>query len=418
MGMLTDDDLRHLMGEAAASYEVPDDGPEQVLEAVESRPARLRALDGEGDRPAHPAARRVILVSAAASVVALAVLAGLVIGGRGSGGAGDSTVVAASQAAGPESAPKSLSDGQAYNPAAGTLDTRDGASGSYSDQTAADSGALPPVTAPARVAFTAASSGGTALAPAAPATGAAGAPGTVGGKGAPPVAAPIADGARVIKKGSVALLVADGKVTPTLTAVGELAAQAGGEVATSSTQEFGPNPAGSVTLRFPSDKFESVVAAVRNLAEVRAATTTGQDVTAQYSDVETQVKTLQAARERFLVILSNAKSVGDILAVQQRVDDTTAKIDRLEGQRRVLADQSDKATLEVTVTQKDDPVVTRVDKPDNGLTKAFKDAGSGFTGGVEALVRNSGRAVLLVLCLAVTLVVLRLGWRIGRRRLV
>jgi hypothetical protein len=37
---------------------------------------------------------------------------------------------------------------------------------------------------------------------------------------------------------------------------------------------------------------------------------------------------------------------------------------------------------------------------------------------VEALIRLSGRGVLLVLCLAVAWIVVRLAWRASRRRLV
>jgi hypothetical protein len=37
---------------------------------------------------------------------------------------------------------------------------------------------------------------------------------------------------------------------------------------------------------------------------------------------------------------------------------------------------------------------------------------------VEALVAASGRALLVLLCLAVVLVVARTGWRASRRRLV
>lgn len=131
------------------------------------------------------------------------------------------------------------------------------------------------------------------------------------------------------------------------------------------------------------------------------------------------MRTLTAARERFLAILERAGSIGDVLSVQQRVDDVTGQIDRLQGQRQVLAAQSDDATLEVTVTEKDDPVVARdVDEPDTGLSKAFRDAGTGFTSGVEALVRLSGRGLLLLVLAAAAYAVLRLDWRASRRRLV
>ncbi|MCW2778129.1 MAG: hypothetical protein JWN17_1854, partial [Frankiales bacterium] len=235
--------------------------------------------------------------------------------------------------------------------------------------------------------------------------------------GTAPQAAVPTEGARVVEKGAIALVVDDGQVTPTLTRVQGFAKAAGGTIAGGQTQETGSTPSGSVTLRVPVDAFEQVLAQVRGLpGKVRTSTTSGQDVTAQYADLEAQLKTLKAARERFLTILERANSIGDVLSVQQRVDDVTGRIDRIEGQRRVLADQSDSATLEVSVTEADDPVA-KVDAPDSGLSKAFHDAGTGFITGVEALVRLSGRGLLVLLLLGVALGLLRVGVRLSRRRL-
>ena len=235
-------------------------------------------------------------------------------------------------------------------------------------------------------------------------------------------AAPTADGARVVKTGAIALIVEDGQVTPTLTEVQQARASRRRRVSAAKTAgDRRRRRPGSVTLRVPVDAFEEVVAQVRGLgAEVRSATTRGKDVTAQYADLEAQLRTLKAARERFLEILSDARTIGDVLAVQQRVDDVTGQIDRLEGQRRVLAAQSDSATLEVTVTEDDDPVVMEAEEPDDGIVaRPSRDAWDGFTSGrrgagaperagaaAAALPRRGLRSSL------------RLGWRASRRRLV
>jgi hypothetical protein len=213
----------------------------------------------------------------------------------------------------------------------------------------------------------------------------------------------------VVKTGAIALVVEDDRVTPILTEVQALATAVGGVVADAKTQELGPTPAGTVTLRVPVARFEEVVAKVRALdAEVRSATTSGQDVTAQYADLEAQLRTLTAARERFLEILSRARTIGDVLAVQQRVDDVTGKLDRLEGQRRVLADQSDKATLQISVTEEDDVVVAEAEPDTAG--KAVRRRVDGFTDGVEGLIRLSGRGgCCCCSCLGVLALVLRLG---------
>jgi hypothetical protein len=389
MGTLTDDDLRHLLGEAAGTYEVPADGADEVLEAMYDEVVPLRRR------------RWVQLGSAAAVAVAGVVVAVAVFGGN--------DVDRIGQLAG---APRPAAEGRAEAPVPVSAGGNAGTAGSSDLGVAPQAGGEVPAGGAALRDDSLQATAGAAAAP-----GAAPAP-AVPQQAAPVPAAPTADGARVVKTGAIALIVEDDQVTPTLTAVQGFASAAGGVVASATTQESGPTPSGAVTLRVPVDSFEEVVARVRGMgAEVRSATTSGQDVTAQYADLEAQLRTLKAARERFLEILSRARSIGDVLAVQQRVDDVTGKIDRIEGQRQVLAAQSDNATLEVSVTEADDPVV-RAQQPDDGLSKAFSDAWTGFTTGVEGLIRLSGRGILLLLCLALGYVVLRWGWRLSRRRLV
>jgi hypothetical protein len=234
------------------------------------------------------------------------------------------------------------------------------------------------------------------------------------------VGAPSVDGAasRVVKTGEIALVVRDRGVSPTLSAVQRAAKAQGGYIASSSTQEYGDTPSGEVTIRVPVDRFEDLVAAVRSLdAEVRTATSTGKDVTAEYADVEAQLRTLRAARERFLDILSRTRTIGEILTVQQRVDAVSSQIDRLEGSRKLLASQSDLSTLTVSVSEKDDPVV-RVAAHRGGLSQALHDAKDGFVTGVESIVRHSGRALLWVMCLVALAFLARGGWKVARRSMV
>jgi hypothetical protein len=221
----------------------------------------------------------------------------------------------------------------------------------------------------------------------------------------------------VVKTGTISLVAPDRKVSAVLDNVLKAAKAQGGYVASSSTDEYGSTPNGQVTVRVPVDRFEALVAQVRRMAEVRTATTSGKDVTAQFADQEAQLRTLRATRERFLQILSQTRTISEILSVQQRVDGVTGQIDRLEGAKKLLASQSDLSTLTVEVTEKDD-VVVLAKAPRSGLSQALHDAKDGFLTGVEAIVRHSGRALVWVLFLTLAVVVGRLGWKVARRRLV
>lgn len=222
---------------------------------------------------------------------------------------------------------------------------------------------------------------------------------------------------RVVKTGSISLLASDGGTSALLDAVQRAAAEAGGQVFSSSTQESAERPSGTVVVRVPAARFEALVLRVRGLATVSSASSTGRDVTAETADLTAQVRSLQAARERFLAILGRADTVAEVLSVQQQVDDVTGRIDSLEAQARVLRDSSAFSTLTVDVAEEGDPsFIAPVDR--TGLGAALRDARDGFARGAEALVRLSGPALLLLLCLGTVLGLGRLGRRLWRGRTV
>ncbi|MDT7548756.1 MAG: hypothetical protein QOE84_1150, partial [Actinomycetota bacterium] len=106
------------------------------------------------------------------------------------------------------------------------------------------------------------------------------------------------------------------------------------------------------------------------------------------------------------------------LTVQQRVDNVSGQIDQIEGQKKLLASQSDLSTLTVSVRESGDPVGKATNKPRSGISQAFTDARDGFVNGVEAIIRHSGGFLLFLICAAVVLLLGRLSWRVARRRMV
>ncbi|MCA1711736.1 MAG: DUF4349 domain-containing protein [Actinobacteria bacterium] len=382
MSTLTDETLTALLAEAGNDYAVPAHGPAEVLAVLAEAP------------PVVPLVRRRWLQLSAAACVALAAVL-LLTARSGDGGA----------------AQVSAGSGQADSSGAVA-----GAPQAVTEQLARRDVATTPMKAAAGTAAGSAGTFGAAPAPAAPAP--AGAQPEVAVPQQPVTAAVGDEGdSRVVKTGAIELVAPDKKVSSVLDAVLAAAKAQGGYVASSSTDEYGATPSGSVTVRVPVARFEALVGQVRRLAEVRTATSSGKDVTAQFADQEAQLRTLRATRERFLEILARTRTISEILAVQQRVDGVTGQIDRLEGAKKLLASQSDLSTLTVSVTEKDD-VRVLAKAPRSGLSQAFHDAKDGFVSGIEAVVRHSGRALVWVLFLVLALVVGRLGWKVARRRLV
>jgi hypothetical protein len=406
MSTLTDADLTALLDEVASSYDVPEHGPDEILAALADQPTPLPIVR-----------RRWVQLSAAAAVV----VAGAVFAVAAHG---DSTPSKKSTLAG---ADRSLTYDKFAPPAAAgtTKSLQDQAKAGFrTDATGvqhnfAGSGA---VAGAASGGSGSARSALTAPVPAAALSGLAPAVAAPQAPEAPSqVTAPVGDDAesRVVKSGSIALVVKDGHVTPTLTAVERAAKLEGGYVASGNTEEYGDTPSGEVTIRVPVANFETLVDKVRGLdAKVRTASTSGRDVTAQYSDLEAQLKSLNATRDRFYVILTKANTIGEILTVQQRIDNVSGQIDRIAGQRKLLANQSDLSTLTVSVSEAGDPVVKATTKPRSGISQAFHDAWDGFVTGVESIIAHSGRVLLVLICVGILLLIARGGWRVARRRMV
>lgn len=390
MSTLTDEDLSRLLEESASSYGVPAHGPTEILAALAGQPAT----------PLYR--RRWLQLSSAAAAVTVGLVFAASLG-SGSGG-GESA-----------SSPTAVTADRGL--AQKGLDTRAPINKGMQPDTAFAPGAPAPVAAAPRQGH---SSSGSATGSGMSSVGGGVGGGTPGSAAAPLVNAPATDEgqSRVVKTGTIALIVRDKQVSPILRAVSNAAKAEGGYVAASSTNEYGDNPAGEVSIRVPVARFEGLVDRIRGLdAKVRTASMSGKDVTAAYADLEVQLRTLKATRERFLLILSKTQTISEILAVQQRVDGVSGQIDRLEGQRKLLGSQSDLSTLTVSVSQDSDPAVT-VTQRRSGLAQALADAKAGFVGGVEAIIRNSGGALLFLIVLAAGLLVGRLGWRVARRRMV
>jgi hypothetical protein len=224
------------------------------------------------------------------------------------------------------------------------------------------------------------------------------------------------DTTRIVETGDISLQVTKGGVPATVDKLSTLATSLGGRVASSNSQTYGDSPSASVVLRVPVATFQQALAKAQSYGKVVSSSTSGEDVTSQYTDQSARLHALQASRSSYLTLLSRASSIGEVLSVQQRIDDVQQQIESLQGQLKLLADQSDLSTLTVSVSEKVAPSFVPT-KPESGIGKAWHDGVHGFTSGFERIIAGSGTALLLFLCVGVVIGIVRVTYKITRRRL-
>lgn len=255
------------------------------------------------------------------------------------------------------------------------------------------------------------------------APGAAGTGGSTGGSAAaapPAQVPPIADTAKVIKTGAVELGVGRGTVTESVNRLTSLAVGFGGYVSdtrTTASSDSGSQATAMVSVRVPAAAFEQLLVEASKLGEVHTTTTSGQDVTAQFTDIEAQLTALRSARDQFLVVLGEAANVNDILAVQDRITQVQVQIDQLEGQQRLLADQTSFGTLTVTMLEPGATVAATAEPDDDrDLGDAWREARQRFGDALESIIEVSGTLVVVAVCLALAGVLSAFLYRFARRR--
>lgn len=122
----------------------------------------------------------------------------------------------------------------------------------------------------------------------------------------------------------------------------------GAFVASADVRDDDPRSISTVTLRAPAERFDEVRGLVREQgSEVVFEDVGGRDVTAEFTDLEARLRTAEAAERQLLDILATAQTVSDTLEVQRELLEVRSRIEVLQGQLNLLANQTDLATITV-----------------------------------------------------------------------
>jgi hypothetical protein len=131
-----------------------------------------------------------------------------------------------------------------------------------------------------------------------------------------------------------------------------IADQYGGFAAGSTIRDSGDHREANLMLRVPAGNLSMALADLRGLArKVTDESRSSQDVTEEYTDVESNLRNLHATETQLLTIMDRANSVNEVLAVQRELTGIRGQIDRLEGRRRVLENRTSLASISLQLAE-------------------------------------------------------------------
>jgi hypothetical protein len=102
----------------------------------------------------------------------------------------------------------------------------------------------------------------------------------------------------------------------------------------------------TMTVRVPAERFNEALDEIRKSAtRVIVENVKGEDVTEEFIDIEARLKAEKALEAQFIEIMKRANSVQDALDVQRQLADVRGEIEKIEGRKRFLENQSSLSTI-------------------------------------------------------------------------
>jgi len=153
----------------------------------------------------------------------------------------------------------------------------------------------------------------------------------------------------IIRTGNVNIVVED-----TETAVDDISALAeslGGWVVETSIRDFDGAKSGRMTVRIPAGAYSQAVDEIKALAsEVESESSSSQDVTEEFVDLNARLANLEATADRVRAFLDESRNVEEALEVNQELSRLEGEIESLKGRIQYLSQSAAFSTISIGLT--------------------------------------------------------------------
>jgi hypothetical protein len=240
--------------------------------------------------------------------------------------------------------------------------------------------------------------------------------------GAVPTVVPTIQGPQVIRQAQLTITVGSGLFGAKLDSVRALVQLEQGFISGTDAQ---PNPitndqirTGVITFMVPAANFDATINQLSKLGNLQSEHISGNDVSAQYVDLQARLANEEAQRNAMLAVLKRANTISDIIAVQTQIGLITGQIEELKGQIQYIDQNTAYSTVTVNLLEAGAPIQTT--SQDNwGFVSALGDAAHNFVTTINYVITGLGAIGPIVILLGLGYLLWRRsgrpGWPVARR---
>ena len=182
----------------------------------------------------------------------------------------------------------------------------------------------------------------------------------------------------------------------------------------------------TISIGVPVDQFENAMRRIRALAvRVLDENATGQDVTSEFVDLQSQLGNLEATRDRIRSFLDDAKTVEESLRINQELSTIEAQIEQVKGRMNFLTGRSSYSTITLNL-EPDLPALTPTPTPTRKPTatptvwspgKTFDSAKETVTSAYQSIIELLiGFFIVVVPLIAPPALIIWAIWKFATRK--
>jgi hypothetical protein len=194
----------------------------------------------------------------------------------------------------------------------------------------------------------------------------------------------IPDKKKIIKDGTIRIDIYN--IKESKNKIDLIVARFDGYISNESFNDEYSNSEYTIKIRVPSVNFDSIIAIIeRGNKNILSKSISARDVTEEFIDMETRLKNKKNYLIKYNDLLKQAKSVQDILGIEEKTRIIEEEIESTEGRFKYLNDLVSYSTLEVTLVLKKEYIENPVFKG-NFFKRLGQAISSGWFGSIEFFI--------------------------------
>lgn len=227
----------------------------------------------------------------------------------------------------------------------------------------------------------------------------------------------------VIQNADLSVVVSD--VELRMDEISEMTVDMGGFVVSSNlyqsyTSDYTPVPEATLTIRVPAEKLDEALERIKESAiEVQTETRSGTDVTAEYVDLKSRLKTYEAAEQELTELMKNSQNAEEVVSIFNQLMYYREQIELVKGQIKYYEEAAALSAISVRLVAEETikPVTIGKWEPKGVALEAVQDLLDFWKNFVDFLIRFVIYTLPVLVTIGIPLYLVFLGARWFFRKL-